>query len=77
MTTPAEERLWREGEERDRRRRQYERGQERLTVVKVVRAESQCIRCRHTWPYKTGDENRRCPACDGGDPKYWASGAIR
>lgn len=77
MTTLAEERLRREGEERDHRARQLDRERKHLTVVKMTRSVAYCARCRYERPYVDDAENRVCPACNGGSPQFWQTQDYR
>lgn len=43
-----------------------------LTVRKAVIEKSVCRNCAHSWPYIEGDELKRCPACQGGEPQSWS-----
>lgn len=65
MTTLGEERIRREGEERERRRIALERERGNLTVNRIVRSVSVCSRCHAEWPYKSEDERKPCPKCAG------------
>jgi len=77
MTTLAEERLRSEYEERERRAKAHDRERRHLTVRKVTRTVARCNSCSYERPYTEGDEDRPCPACQGGKPQFWRTQEYR
>lgn len=77
MTTLAEERLRREGEEREHRARQLDRERKHLTVYKQTRVTARCSRCNYERPYTPGAEDEPCTACRGGDGQFWQTQDYR
>lgn len=53
------------------------REQNNLTVRKKVIIQASCDFCQHTWPYTEGDEDKPCPACQGGSGKFWTTGGTK